>query len=60
VWGDKDDAFQGPELARWQQILPNAKTVVLKGVGHFAPSEAPDEFATAVREWGDLKSGGAS
>lgn len=51
LWGDKDDAFQAPELSRWQQILPNAKTVVLEGVGHFAPSEAPEEFASAIREW---------
>ena len=57
VWGDKDDAFQAPELARWQQLLPNAKTVVLEGVGHFAPSEAPAEFATAIREWGETNSG---
>lgn len=52
VWGDKDDAFQAPELARWQQILPHAQTVLLKGVGHFAPSEAPSDFAQAISEWG--------
>jgi haloalkane dehalogenase len=57
VWGDKDDAFQEPELVRWQEILPNAATVLLKGVGHFAPSEAPDEFAAAVREWGETGAG---
>jgi haloalkane dehalogenase len=51
VWGDKDDAFQAPELARWQEIFPMAKTIVLHGVGHFAPSEAPVEFANAIREW---------
>ena len=55
VWGDKDDAFQAPELARWQQLLPTATTVVLSGVGHFAPSEAPSEFSNAIREWGDVK-----
>jgi haloalkane dehalogenase len=55
VWGDKDDAFQAPELARWQQILPRAKTVILEGVGHFAPSEAPLEFANAIREWGETR-----
>lgn len=59
VWGDKDDAFQGPELEHWQQLLPGATTVVLKGVGHFAPSEAPDEFAAAVREWGATRLSGA-
>jgi haloalkane dehalogenase len=50
VWGDKDDAFQAPELARWQELLPGAKTVVVEGVGHFAPSEAPAEFAAAILE----------
>jgi haloalkane dehalogenase len=58
VWGDRDDAFQGPELARWQQLLPNARTVVFEGVGHFAPSEAADEFATAIREWGETNKRG--
>jgi haloalkane dehalogenase len=56
VWGDKDDAFQAPELARWQQTLSHAKTVVLEGVGHFAPSEASLEFANAIREWGQTRS----
>jgi haloalkane dehalogenase len=51
LWGDKDDAFEAPELARWQQILPGARTVILQGVGHFAASEAPTEFVAAIREW---------
>jgi haloalkane dehalogenase len=51
LWGDKDDAFQAPELTRWQQLLPRASTVVLEGVAHFAPSETPAEFAGAIREW---------
>jgi haloalkane dehalogenase len=51
LWGDKDDAFQAPELARWQQLLPGASTVVLEGVAHFAPSETPAEFARAIRVW---------
>jgi haloalkane dehalogenase len=51
VWGDRDDAFQATELARWQQLLPSARTVILDGVGHFAPSEAPEEFAAAIRAW---------
>jgi haloalkane dehalogenase len=51
LWGDKDDAFQAPELARWQQLLPGASTVVLEGVAHFAPSETPAEFAGAIRVW---------
>jgi haloalkane dehalogenase len=51
VWGDKDDAFQQPELLRWQELLANATSVVVRGVGHFAPSEVPAEFAAAIREW---------
>jgi haloalkane dehalogenase len=52
AWGDKDDAFQQPELEHWQRILPNATTVVLQGVGHFAPSESPEQFSAAIRAWG--------
>jgi haloalkane dehalogenase len=51
LWGDKDDAFQAPELARWQQLLPRARTVLLAGVAHFAASETPSEFADAIRDW---------
>jgi haloalkane dehalogenase len=51
LWGDKDDAFEEPELERWQQLLPEATTVILDGVAHFAASEAPTEFAAAIRAW---------
>ena len=51
IWGDKDDAFGAPELAHWQQLVPSATTVILPGVGHFAASEAPAEFAAAIRAW---------
>jgi haloalkane dehalogenase len=51
LWGDKDDAFQAPELARWQELIPDAHTVILEGVGHFAASEAPTQFVAEVRKW---------
>jgi haloalkane dehalogenase len=51
LWGDKDDAFQAPELAHWQQLLPGARTVMLEGVAHFAASETPAAFAGAIRAW---------
>jgi haloalkane dehalogenase len=51
LWGDKDDAFQAPELARWQQLMPDSHTVILEGVGHFAASEAPTDFAAEIRKW---------
>jgi haloalkane dehalogenase len=54
LWGDKDDAFQTPELARWQQLIPDSHTVMLEGVGHFAASEAPAQFAAEIRKWASL------
>jgi haloalkane dehalogenase len=54
LWGDKDDAFQAPELARWQQLMPDSHTVTLEGVGHFAASEAPTQFAAEIRRWSPL------
>jgi haloalkane dehalogenase len=51
IWGDKDDAFQQPELLRWQQTFPTAQTITVQGVGHYAASEAPEEFAAAIRGW---------
>jgi haloalkane dehalogenase len=54
LWGDKDDAFQAPELAHWQHLMPESHTVMLGGVGHFAASEAPTEFAAEIRKWSAL------
>jgi haloalkane dehalogenase len=51
IWGDKDDAFKEPELLRWQRLFPTAETVLVPGVGHFAASEAPQEFVDAIRQW---------
>lgn len=31
--------------------VPGARLVVVPGVGHFAPLEAPEEVAAAMREW---------
>lgn len=48
-WGDKDIAFRAKELARWQALLPHARTVPLPGAGHYVQEEAPEEIATALR-----------
>lgn len=48
-WGDKDIAFRAKELARFQALLPNARTVPLPGAGHYVQEEAPDEIAAALR-----------
>lgn len=51
LWGDADFAFGEADLQRWQRILTNQKTVIVKGAGHFVPSEAPEQFAAAIRDW---------
>ncbi|MBS9532090.1 alpha/beta fold hydrolase [Mycobacterium sp. M1] len=51
IWGDADFAFGTAELRRWEQILPHHQTVVVEGAGHFVPSDAPEQFAAAIRDW---------
>ncbi|MGH3726293.1 MAG: alpha/beta fold hydrolase [Mycobacterium sp.] len=51
LWGDGDFAFGDAELRRWQQIFTDHKTVIVKGAGHFVPSDAPEQFASAIRNW---------
>lgn len=51
VWGDADFAFGQNELQRWQQAFPDHETVIVKGAGHFVPSDAPGQFAAAIRQW---------
>ncbi|OBH15383.1 alpha/beta fold hydrolase [Mycolicibacter sinensis] len=51
VWGDADFAFGDNELRRWEQTLTDHQTVVIKGAGHFVPSDAPGQFAEAIRRW---------
>lgn len=51
IWGDGDFAFGDKELRRWQQTFTNRETVIVKGAGHFVPSDAPDQFAAAIRHW---------
>ncbi|MDZ7886634.1 MAG: alpha/beta fold hydrolase [Mycobacterium sp.] len=51
IWGDADFAFGNTELRRWEQTFTDHQTVVIKGAGHFVPSDAPEQFAAAVRDW---------
>jgi haloalkane dehalogenase len=50
VWGDADFAFRAKERRRWEQLFPNHRTVIIPGAGHFVQSDAPDRFASAIRE----------
>lgn len=51
IWGDSDFAFGNNELRRWEQTFTDHQTVIVKGAGHFVPSDAPEQFAAAIRHW---------
>jgi haloalkane dehalogenase len=51
VWGDADFAFRAKERQRWEQVFADHHTVIVEGAGHFVQSDAPDQFAAAIREW---------
>lgn len=51
IWGDAEFAFGDTELRRWKQILTDHQTVIVEGAGHFVPSDAPGQFASAIRRW---------
>ncbi|MEN1975365.1 alpha/beta fold hydrolase [Cellulomonas sp. P4] len=51
LWADRDIAFRGAELERWQRELPGAAVVPLPGAGHLLQSDAPDAFADALAAW---------
>ncbi len=51
IWGDADFAFGDTDLQRWQQTFRNHQTVIIEGAGHFVPSDAPEQFAAAIRTW---------
>jgi haloalkane dehalogenase len=51
VWGDADLAFRAKERQRWEQVFADHHTVIVDGAGHFVQSDAPEEFAAAIRDW---------
>lgn len=51
IWGDGDFAFGDKELRQWEQTLTDHQTVIVNGAGHFVPSDAPEQFAAAIRNW---------
>jgi haloalkane dehalogenase len=51
VWGDADVAFRAKERQRWEQVFADHHTVIVEGAGHFVQSDAPEEFAAAIRDW---------
>ncbi|QWF83406.1 alpha/beta fold hydrolase [Amycolatopsis sp. CA-230715] len=51
VWGDADFAFRAKERQRWEDTFADHHTVIVEGAGHFVQSDAPEEFAAAIRGW---------
>jgi haloalkane dehalogenase len=51
VWGNADFAFRTKERQRWERIFADHHTVIVEGAGHFVQSDAPEEFAAAIRDW---------
>jgi haloalkane dehalogenase len=51
VWGDADIAFRPQERARLEATFPDHTTVIVEGAGLYVESDAPEEFAGAIREW---------
>ncbi len=51
LWADGDIAFRDKERRRWQGLFPHHTDVTLQGVGHYLQSDAPQEFADAIRHW---------
>jgi haloalkane dehalogenase len=51
IWGDADIAFGSKERRRWEKIFTDHETTIVEGAGHFVQSDAPDQFAAAIRGW---------
>jgi haloalkane dehalogenase len=51
LWGDADFAFRAKERERFEALFPHHRTVMLHGAGHYIWEDAPDEIASAIRDW---------
>lgn len=48
-WGERDSAFQPYVLARWREIVPQAKVCALPRAGHWPHEEDPAAVLAAVQ-----------
>ncbi|MFJ2738298.1 alpha/beta fold hydrolase [Streptomyces sp. NPDC087440] len=51
VWGDAQIGFRTRERERQEAIFTDHRTVIVEGAGLYVESYAPEEFATAIRDW---------
>ncbi len=54
IAGDKDPFSPLDEQRRVSELLPHCELVVLNGIGHMAPIEAPDQVTRALAAFMDL------
>ncbi|MBN9636243.1 MAG: alpha/beta fold hydrolase [Actinobacteria bacterium] len=53
IWGDADIAFRTQERERLEATFGDHPTVIVEGAGTSVESDAPDEFASAIRAFSD-------
>jgi pimeloyl-ACP methyl ester carboxylesterase len=58
LWGERDGAVPAAHAADYARALPDARTVILPGIGHVPMEEAPEASARAVRAFIDAAAGG--
>ncbi len=49
IWGQRDELVPPRIGARYLQLLPHAKLVIVPGSGHSPPIERPRQFAAMLR-----------
>ncbi|MFT7372682.1 MAG: abhydrolase domain-containing protein 6 [Oleiphilaceae bacterium] len=51
IWGDQDRAINAANIDKYAALIPNAKKLVLKDIGHLAMIEVPEVSALAIVEF---------
>lgn len=51
VWGEKDPTRKAGFPARWEQVLPRARSHVIRGARHFPQMNAPHEVGDLIQQW---------
>ena len=51
VWGDRDRIIPVEHAHAAHDLIPGSTLVVVPGVGHFVPTDAPDHFLDALESF---------
>jgi haloalkane dehalogenase len=52
-WADQDPVFRGAEKRRWESVLANRRTYILRHAGHYWQDDAGPEASLMIRYWWD-------